>query len=587
MDKMCQFESMSLGEKENSENEIHSNSDLAEPSSQDSAPEDSPSQDSTSMEIPGNLTEEHSGFHLNEADREKGTKKDLEQFLSEINQMADPEAKLQKAIDFMESSLSQGGAPHFKCFWDARNLSLELFKQNISPSVRSVLWAKYSELSKEARRLREILEEQSAFAAEQIEIAIQALETDISNNEEQSKAVTEIESIPKSKTLEPKTQFYSSIQRELNLLNVQASRINALRKELIKTEMRIRTKNKFFQRLSNIGDKVFPRRKDLIKEISQNFIDDIDLFIKENFDSDRMCDSLFFLREEIKALQGLAKVLTLNTHSFTHTRMCLSNCWDKVKVEEKERKKERSHQKSLFKQNYEKVHEEIQSFNQAFSSQQLSTVDANKKIDDIVALMRNTELGRDELKALRDHVAQSRKALYDKIKQEEKDRLSQEEERGRQKRQHLYDIYEEIKAFLSESDRYDAEALIEKRTALMDKIASAPLTKLEKQELEKSLKPLRDIIAEKKEKALLELSEDDRQKLHQLKELLKDKKERRQEIKKQLESYRKSSKGSSGMDFAQALSYNAQIAEEKDRLDKITIGIQEIEDTIDELESKL
>lgn len=577
MDKMCQFESMSLGEKENSDKETHSNNNLMEPTNQDS--------DST--EIQENPTEDHSGSHLNEANREKGAKKDLEQFLSEINQMSDPEAKLQKAIDFMESSLSQGGAPHFKCFWDARNLSLELFKQNISPSIRSILWAKYSELSKEARRLREILEEQSAFAVEQIEIAIQALETDISNNAEQSNAMAEIELTPMSKTLEPKIQFYASIQRELNLLNVQASRINALRKELIKTEMRIRTKNKFFQRLSNIGDKVFPRRKDLIKEISQHFIDDVDLFIKDNFNSERMSDSLFYLREEIKALQGLAKVLTLNTHSFTHTRMCLSNCWDKVKVEEKERKKERSQQKSIFKQNYDKVYEEIQAFNQAFSTQQLSTTDANKKIDDVVTLMRNTELGRDELKALRDEITQSRKTLSDKIKQEEKDRLSHEEERGRQKRQQLYEISQEISAFLSQTDQYDAESIIEKRAAFIDKITAAPLTKLEKQELEKSLKPLRDIIAEKKEKALLELSEDDRQKLQQLKELLKDKKERRQEIKKQLESYRKASKGSSGMDIAQALSYNSQIAEEKDRLDKITLGIQEIEDTIDELESKL
>ena len=81
----------------------------------------------------------------------------------------------------MELTLAQKGTPHFKSFWEARNLCVELFKQNISAAIKQPLWNKYSELSKEARRLREILDEQSAFAAEQIEIAIQALEKEIAS----------------------------------------------------------------------------------------------------------------------------------------------------------------------------------------------------------------------------------------------------------------------------------------------------------------------------------------------------------------------------------------------------------------------
>ena len=48
-----------------------------------------------------------------------------------------------------------------------------------------------------------------------------------------------------------------------------------------------------------------------------------------------------------------------------------------------------------------------------------------------------------------------------------------------------------------------------------------PLSKMEKQEFERLLKPLKDLITEKKEHLLLDLSEDDQQALQQLKDLLK------------------------------------------------------------------
>ena len=74
-------------------------------------------------------------------------------------------------------------------------------------------------------------------------------------------------------------------------------------------------------------------------------------------------------------------------------------------------------------------------------------------------------------------------------------------------------------------------------------------------------------------------------KLQQLKDLLKDKKEQRQEIKNQIEVYRKA-KGSSGLDFEQAMSYNSQMAQEKERLDKINSSIREIEEMIHEVEKR-
>lgn len=514
----------------------------------------------------------------------------MDALTAEINALPDPDAKLQKAMDFMEESLAQSGTPHFKSFWDARTLCLQLFKENISPAIRSQLWAKYSELSKEARRLKEILDEQSAFAAEQIEIAIKALENDLEQSQQQIDAMPALELPVPCQALEHHMPMYQRYQQELNLLNAQASRINALRKELIKTDMRVRVKNKFFQRLSQIGDKVFPRRKELIRDVSNQFIQDVDQFIADHFTTETFDQSIFFLREEIKSLQGIAKILTLNTHSFTHTRMRLSECWDKIKVFEKERKKVRAQQKVMFKQSVDLVKAKIEEFEQAFSTGQISILDGQKQLDDIAAYMRTVELGRDELKFLREQLALARKPILEKIKAEDAERQHQDQERQRSKRKKIQEIKDQIESAINSISSEDIEKLTAERDALSEKINDAGFSKPEKQELERLHKELRnavaDAVTERKEKALMSLSDDRRQAIEQLREVLEQRKLRRNEIKTQLETFRKAS-GASGLDFQQAMEYNAQINAEKERLDKINQGIKEVEDKLEEFESEL
>jgi hypothetical protein len=519
-------------------------------------------------------------------DQKEGYTAQFEAFKKTFDEQTDLEAKLQLAIDFMEASLAQGGTPHFRSFWEARRLCLPLFKENISPALRGQLWTKYSELSKEARRLKEILDEQSAFAVEQIEIAIQALEKDISQFNEQVEKAAFPESLMFPQVLKSHFDIYQNLQRQLNILNAQASRINALRKELLKTEMRVRHKNKFFQRLSAAGDQVFPKRKELIKQISQQFSEDVDQFIQLHFGEQPSNESLYLLREEIKALQGLAKVLTLNTHSFTQTRTRLSECWDHIKVEEKERKKERAQQRVVFKQNAEEIEKLIQVLREAIEKNEETPVEAQKKIENIVAQMRKVELGRDELKVLRDALNDVRKLIHEKIKTEEDTRQQQENERNRQKKEKYKALKDQAEQLLQGYEAQEADELISNRDALLEQVHDSSLTKNEKQELERVLKPLRDIITEKKEKAMMNLSEDDRQSLHQLQNILKQRKERRQEIKNQLEVLRKAA-GSSSLDFEKAMTYKTQINEEKERLEKANHAIQEIERKIAEVQIKI
>ena len=60
----------------------------------------------------------------------------------------------QARAQFTRIALSQPGMPRFKDFWEGRRLCLPLFKENLTPKVRSQLWAEYIELSSEARRFK-------------------------------------------------------------------------------------------------------------------------------------------------------------------------------------------------------------------------------------------------------------------------------------------------------------------------------------------------------------------------------------------------------------------------------------------------
>lgn len=524
-------------------------------------------------------------------DRDEGMKKSghspqFENFKASFDSQPDPESKLQLAIDFMESSLSQGGIPHFRSFWEARRLCLPLFKENINPTVRSYQWTRYSEISKEARRLKDILDEQSAFAVEQIEIAIHALEHDIAQFDENVEKTSFPDSVPFPYALKEHMSIYHGLQKQLNLLNTQASRINALRKELLKTEMRVRHKNKFFQRLSAAGDLVFPKRKELIKQISNQFSKDVTHFIKKHFEDGESQESLFNLREDIKALQGLAKVLTLNTHTFTETRTQLSQCWDQLKTEERERKKERAQQRVAHKQNYDEINQQIQDLKTPLEKNEISHIEAQKKVEAIVTRMREVEIAREDLKGLRDGVAELRKIIQEKVKEHEVARTQLEQEREKQKREKYFGLRERAELLVKEHDSFEADQLVSKQEELLELIHSTALSKNEKQELERLLKPMRDIIADKKEKALMTLSDDDRQALQQLKTVLQQRKERRQEVKNQLEQLRKMS-GSSHLDFEKAISCKQQIEEERERLDKANSAIEEVEEKIRQLQAKI
>ena len=544
-----------------------------------SSPDSSPTPDVEPSPAP----EEHSSQAPHERSVEHREKSPLLKAFSEsLALLATPEERIGKGLEFMRGSISQEGSPRFREFWEARRLVLPFFKENLNPAIRSKLWAEYVELTVEARRLKEILEEQSSFAMEQIDLAIRAMEEEVGNLQALLAQGGEIALPDVSQTMKQKLPVYNQIQRELNLLNTLASRLNGLRKEVMKTDMRIRFKTKFFKRLSDLGDSIFPKRKELIDSISAQFEKDVGQFIDAHFKGEEIVGAPYYaLREEIKALQGMAKVLTLSSPAFTRTRLKLSECWDKVKVLEKEHKKEVFERKQVSSEQRQPIQAKIDALKARAAEMKLTELD--QEIGLISEEMRNAPLQRDDVRALRDEIALLRAPLIQAQEAKARELVEAEKEKLRLKKERVAAVKERISRTTKEGERLDLESLMQAYQEIQKELEECEISKIERQQIDRMLRHLKDLVADKKEHSLLNLSEDEKKTLENLRMVLQQKKERRQEIKEQLEAHRKTL-GSSNLDFEKAMQYRELVDQDRERLEKANLGIEEIEQKIAELE---
>ncbi|MFC2049206.1 hypothetical protein ACFLR2_00845 [Chlamydiota bacterium] len=515
----------------------------------------------------------------------------IDSFLKEIDNLPSPEEKLKVCIAYMRDSLAQAGNPNFKGFWEVRKICLPLFKENLAPALRTQLWADYIELTREGRRLKNLLDEETAFAVEQINLAIDALESEVkgyhAHIEEILEKTPDVDFPLPTHSLEDRFSLYQKLQKQLNLLNLYAARINALRKELIRTEMRIRQKNKFFQSLSQLGDQVFPARKELIRTISEMFMEDVTAFVdgyfsEENFNEAEVRRSVFLFRTEIKNLQIVAKILTLNTHAFSATREMLSGCWDKLKGMEKELKKEYAEHRQKSSENAIQLQQRIEGFMKAQSENPFSMEEGIGILEEISRDMREVQLTRNDVHMLKDLLRQAREPLEAVRDGAERERRQKEAEFDKARQEKV----ESFKLQLETLQKDVAVGAIDVLTHELEEVRKAlqtlSITKAERQHLERSLKVIRDQIAERQSQAVLSLSADDRAALEDLEAILEQRTERRKEIKSQIEEYRKVM-GGSGLDFEKAMRYGELMETEKLTLAKIDESIAEIKKKMHDL----
>ena len=510
---------------------------------------------------------------------------DVEELRRKLEEEPELLKKLSIAIASLKEMLSHIKGPYLRDFWDFRHHVVDLFEKDIDIETREKVWSELDQVTNEAKHLKQIEDDQAAFATEQIELAIKSMEDNLETLPEQVKSADDVEFGCRSVVISENIDLYVNVQKELNLLNAYAGRINSLRKELIKTDMRIGRKNKLFKRLSSAGDKIFPRRKELIKDVSTAFISDIKTFVEENFSTDNLGRALFRLRNEVKSLQHVAKVLTLNTHAFTVTRKKLSDCWDKLRESEKLNKKEQQESKERYQPVVDEILEKMDTYKARLEEEQLPVSACHKEINEISKYMRSVELGYEQVKFLRNKMNELYDNLKDREEAEDQERRQQQELVRQQRQDRFNSVKDRIDTLIEKSQELDIEKMKEERDNLQQEIKSPDFNKSEQMQLERALYAIRDLISDKREQALLSLSDDDRNAIEQLKELLQQRLESRNDIRAELDGYKKIKAGS-GLDFDKAIMYSEMIDEEQERLKKACNGIKIIKEKIEELKNK-
>lgn len=238
----------------------------------------------------------------------------FQDFKQKFSEAATPESKVECALAFMKSTLSSGQTLKLKEFWEAKNLCIEAFKGEINSVKRKFLWEEYVELTGEAKRLKSILDEQSTFAIEQIELALDSLEKDLAQAKDKSVEITCPISVDNR-------ECYGKWQGEFNMLSSIGVRLTALRKEAIETEMRFKHRNRILKKVAFLGDQLFPRKKELVALMSEQFVKDVDKFIH----------GPYLNRAGVQEFQDLAKDLSINSPAFKKSRKLLSDGWDSAK----------------------------------------------------------------------------------------------------------------------------------------------------------------------------------------------------------------------------------------------------------------
>lgn len=488
------------------------------------------------------------------------------------------EERLKMTIEFMRESLSQKGTPRFKDFWEAKKMCLPLFKEKINPILKTQLWTEYTELSSEAKRLKDLLEEQSTFAIEQIELALKAFEDELN---EESTFLEKIPSIEFSKEIvlsKDRRVFYDQKQRQVQFYITLMERLKGLRKEVIETEMRIRHKNRLLKKLSSIGDVFLPKKKINIKVISEAFIQDVKCFVEEHFEQEsqkiKSGVPLYQLREAIKGFQDTAKKLSLNSHAFSETRLELTRCWEIVKIADKEKKKDFLDKKELFKENFEKGVSFIEAFSQKVKENPVATKEEVLSLSkELVNELEQLELLHADVKVLKLKLKEAQASALEPFAEKEKVYLAKRQEQEVSRQEQLESFKQELQQVLRKPSSYTLKAIKELYDSFDEKKKALKVSEKESYKLDEVKKELYEVLLLKKEK---EIQEED---VESIQELLQDWEVFKEQTRMRVESYRKSM-GNSGFDFEKAMMFREQIDFEKGRLDRAVQKVVELEDRL-------
>lgn len=502
----------------------------------------------------------------------------FEEFLKTFSEIDKTENRIRFCLDFMHLCLQKDEIPSFRYFWETKQLCLELFKENISAHNRSIFWQEYLDLVKQARTLKQILDEKSSFSEEQIRLAILALEKDFNTFKEQINNAERKFFPENSLALKAHREIYITLQQEIDLLNIISKRIKSLRDDLIEIKMRVRVKNQFFADLAEFGDRIFPRRKELIETISKCFQEDV-----ENFTS--KCDleesSCFSIKEEIKILQNIAKEISINSYIFSLTREMLSNLWNQIQHKQQEHKLQSAEKREISRKNMQEILLEMQDFMKTAENKTISVQEIEDRVEVFFEKMDSLELEKEESKFLKNRLFEYKKSLLLQIRQKKEKKQEEEKKENQIRKQHLVVLQEDIQSHIDRAKELSLDVLVEKWDFFLKQVQGLVKENIEQDFFHNLLAILKDFIQEKKWMFLLEEKPSDLQ--SKMQQFLEERIEERKKLKMILEAHRKIIGGSS-LNLEMAMNYQRLIEEEKIRFESLEMFIEEVKQKLFDFE---
>lgn len=362
---------------------------------------------------------------------EKSSSKKENKWEEHIEKLATPKEKLEALLQLMQEMITEQDTPHFSRFWQCKKRALELFKE--MNAKEGALWEKYLQISEKARELKAVLEGRSEFAYEQIELAVKAIDEQLQNlpHRDERARLKFSKNITFSKD---EVRALNHSYQEIVFLTAYATQIQALRKELVELVLKGKVKARLFNQLSELGDRVFPERKEKIQNISELFTKAVDRFVQTKFaEAEKGKTPYFLLRQEIKFLQDLAKNLFLTTKAFTQTRKELSASWDTLREWEKERKDQLAKEREEKKEFYDELDSKLAEL-ESKTTEETTLSTFKKDTDEIYQFAKQHSL---QTKAIQEKISSLEKPLLEKEEKrkekarEQKHLLAQEKEQKR------------------------------------------------------------------------------------------------------------------------------------------------------------
>lgn len=368
----------------------------------------------------------------------------------------DLKGRLEEVLGLMKQALEADPA-NMRDFWNSQKQAHELLSGEHKEEDLSEIKAQYSALMEWGVQTKHTLQERAKFESEQVEKAISAVEARIENaSDHQETLFPEIElEIPE---IAHHRLQYAALSTECTYLGHAATQVQELRKELTRIYLPAKLKTPLFGRLSALGDRIFPRKKKAIAELTDLLLSDLKAYNERAIANPSGRRPFHLLRKEIQALQVLIKKLPIHSEGFKQSRLLLSESWEVVRELDKERKRKLHARQEQWEKNAAVFKEKVERQIEALASGK-----SEKQLDDLKALLN--ELKRAELDGLtKEKLSQSLLEQRHKMESERREKLEREIPQHARDRRAASDVFDRLvdeNAEISIQERFsEAESLL-------------------------------------------------------------------------------------------------------------------------------